>query len=78
MLILGIAVIYLYFRESDVAILSQVDDIQQIMEEHYIKTLAMRGSAFVKPHEGKNIFQFYIDILHVPWFFIVFLGNDLP
>lgn len=43
------------FNSSDtnIPILSQLDDIQVIMDDHYVKTLAMRGSAFVKPCEGK-------------------------
>ena len=43
----------LNFRDMNIAILSQLDDIQVIMDDHYVKTLAMRGSAFVKPCEGK-------------------------
>ncbi|OXU22263.1 hypothetical protein TSAR_003308 [Trichomalopsis sarcophagae] len=37
------------FKDSRVNILTQLDDIQALLEEHIVKVQAMRGSAFVKP-----------------------------
>ncbi|KAK2581073.1 hypothetical protein KPH14_006115 [Odynerus spinipes] len=36
------------FKDSGVEILTQLDDIQTLLEEHIVKIQAMRGSAFVK------------------------------
>jgi dynein heavy chain len=37
------------FKDSKVNILTQLDDIQSLLEEQIVKVQAMRGSAFVKP-----------------------------
>ena len=39
------------FKDSGVNILTQLDDIIALLEEHIVKVQAMRGSAFVKPIE---------------------------
>lgn len=41
----------LKFKDSGVDILTALDDIQALLEEHIAKTQAMRGSAFAKPIE---------------------------
>lgn len=41
------------FKDSGVEIFTQIDDIEALLEEHIVKTQAMRGSAFVKPIESK-------------------------
>ncbi|XP_075217843.1 uncharacterized protein LOC142322649 [Lycorma delicatula] len=43
------------FKETDLLIITQVDDIQSLLDDHIAKTLSMRGSPFVKPieHEVK-------------------------
>ncbi|XP_044742040.1 dynein axonemal heavy chain 12 [Chrysoperla carnea] len=40
-----------YYKDSGVKILTQLDDVQAILDDHIQKTLSMRGSAFVKPIE---------------------------
>ncbi|CAB0032367.1 unnamed protein product [Trichogramma brassicae] len=37
------------FKDSKVTILTGIDDVQAMLEEHIVKVQAMRGSAFVKP-----------------------------
>ncbi|KAJ8683862.1 hypothetical protein QAD02_019654 [Eretmocerus hayati] len=37
------------YKDSKVNILTQIDDIQALLEEQIVKVQAMRGSAFVKP-----------------------------
>lgn len=39
------------YKNTEFKILSSVDDVMALMDDHIIKTLSMRGSAFVKPSE---------------------------
>lgn len=39
------------YKDTGINILSGLDDIQSILDDHIIKTVGMRGSAFVKPFE---------------------------
>lgn len=41
------------YKDSGVSILTQLDDIQSLLEDHIVKIQAMRGSAFVKPIENE-------------------------
>lgn len=50
--------------ESGVNILSHLDDIQALLEEHIVKVQAMRGSAFVKLIE-EEVKDFYALLLRI-------------
>lgn len=41
--------VFLFLRCTGINTLARLDDVQQVLDDHFIKTVSLRGSAFVKP-----------------------------
>lgn len=52
------------YKETGITIFSNLDDIQALLDDHLLKTLAMRGSAFMKPCE-KEVLNWYEKLIRV-------------
>ncbi|XP_058067045.1 dynein axonemal heavy chain 12 [Anopheles bellator] len=52
------------FKNTGISILTALDEIQAVLDDHIMKTLAMRGSAFVKPCE-KEVKEWYQTLTRV-------------
>lgn len=52
------------YKDSGVNVLTQLDDIHTLLEDHIVKVQAMRGSAFVKLIE-EEVKNFYVLLLRI-------------
>ncbi|VVD03486.1 unnamed protein product [Leptidea sinapis] len=52
------------YKDTGIFILSGLDDVQSVLDDHIVKTIGMRGSAFVKPFE-QQVRTWYEKIVRV-------------
>jgi dynein heavy chain, axonemal len=52
------------YKNTGLTILTSIEDVQALLDDHIIKTLSMRGSAFVKPSE-KIVKEWYDKLIRV-------------
>lgn len=52
------------FKTTGITILTSIEDVQALLDDHIIKTLSMRGSAFVKPSE-KEVKEWFDKLIRV-------------
>lgn len=60
----NICFITIPYKDTHVPILTQLDDILMLLEEHIVKIQAMRGSAFIKVIENE-VKSFYTLLLRI-------------
>lgn len=41
------------YRDQDISVLSAVDDVQLLLDDHVVKTHTMKGSPFIEPFKDE-------------------------
>jgi len=58
-------------RDSGTFILSGVDEVQVLLDDHIMKTTTMKSSPFVKPFENEIMYFILIYFIVIDYYYII-------
>lgn len=62
--VLSLYVSYFFGRDTGIDILSGLDSVQTVLDDHIVKTITIRGSAFAKPM-ANEVREWYATVIRM-------------